>query len=196
MRYFLIPLIALLAFSCDMKKDKTASYYYDTDSLMKQQKKLLWERGAYIEKKARINGDVETANVSPDSLQAWNNEFQIFDKMNINKPVLNGVYEITEYDDKTSNLTVREYTTEKDKVEVTRLKIYYLKDINNLRFLEARYSEDNPIYKSQRDLKITFDDFTGVPLLHKYEVTGTQKMLMKDTVQFVIQAEVKFKTKE
>lgn len=184
-------IIALLAAGCDVKPDKKVSYYYDTDSLLLAQKKVLLQRGAAIQKKAKVGAKNEKATIEPDSVTAWEREFQIFEKININKPGLKDVYQVKEYDDIKSNLKIRAYTSSEEDVEVPYLKIYYLNEPTNLRKIEAKYVEANPIYRSQRYLEFTFDDHTGSPLLHKYRVRGSQKMIFKDSVSFEVNGKVK-----
>lgn len=188
--FILIILISLA--SCQMKPDKTVSVYFDTDSLMKQQKQLLYEKKASISKWAKVQGKSSEGNVSPDSLNAWDREFQILEKININKPALQGSYEVIVYDDPNSNLKVKEYSGVVDDLEVPYLKLYYLNTPDDLRIIEASYVENNPIYHSTRNLKFIFNDFTGSSLLHKYSIKGTQKMIFKDSVNFEVKAEIKF----
>lgn len=191
MKYLYIPFLLFLLASCNMKSEKKLSVYFDTDSLMHAQKDLLLEKKATIDKWATLEGNTSRGTVVPDSAKAWENEFQIFEKININKPGLKGVYTIREYDDDRSNLKIREYSTKKKNVDVPFLRLYYLDTPANLRKIEAQYRENNPVYKSKRHLEMIFDDFTGVALLHKYIITGTQKMVLKDSVKFEIKAEVK-----
>lgn len=186
MRHLLLAFFALSFASCHVKPDKKVAYYYDTDSLLRQQKKTLLQQQASILKNANIQGNKEQAIIKPDSTTAWDQEFQIFEKININKPVLKGVYDVKEYDDIKSNLKVKEYRASEKDVEVPFLRIYYLNEPANLRKIEAKYVENNPIYRSQRHLEFFFDDHTGSPLLRRYTVHGSQKMIFKDSVSFTI----------
>ena len=185
-----LALISGVMASCNTNPDQKVTYYFDTDSLMHIQRKMLYEQQASIKKRAVIKGEVEEAQVHPDSLKAWEHEFQILEMININKPVLKEAYSISEYADSQSNLTVREYKAVEDDLEVPYLKIYYLRQPEALRKLEAAYVERNPIYKSERKLSFTFEDFTGASLLHRYSIDGTQKMLLMDSVNFEITGEI------
>lgn len=190
MKNIFVVIILLVMVSCQMKPDKNVSLYFDTDSLMQEQKKLLYERKAQISKKASVKGQTSKGLVKPDSIQAWDQEFQFLEKININKPALRGAYEVKEYNDPSSNLKVREYSGTKEGLEVPFLKLYYLNTPDNLRVIEAEYVEDNPIYHSRRKLKFFFDDFTGTSLIHKYAITGSQKMILKDSVRFEVKGEI------
>lgn len=190
MRYLLVLVVTALA-GCHQKPETDVSYYYDTDSLMVAQKEQLLERNARIIKKAQIDEKEEQGKIHPDSSDAWSREFMLFEKININKPVLKDVYEVREYDDSRSNLKVREYYSDDEGTEVPYLKIYYLGTPANLRKIEAKYVENNPIYHSQRYLTFHFDDFTGLPLLHRYVVRGSQKMIFRDSVSFSITGQLK-----
>ncbi|ELR69778.1 hypothetical protein C900_04625 [Fulvivirga imtechensis AK7] len=190
MKYILFLLFVLALGACHVKPDKKVSYYYDTDSLLQQQKNILQQRHASILKTATIQGNKEKSTIKPDGSVSWDQEFQIFEKININKPVLRGVYDVKEYDDIRSNLKVKEYHTSEKDAEVLFLKIYYLNKPANLRKIEAKYVENNPIYRSQRHLEFLFDDHTGAPLLHQYTVRGSQKMIFKDSVLFTVTGKI------
>lgn len=192
MRNAIILCFAVLLISCNENVEKSVAYYYDVDSLMEKQKQVLGEKKAAIVKWAKVDNATAEATVTPDSLQAWNSNFQIFEKININRPALKGVYDLKEYDDPRSNLKIREYSSTKEGVEVPFLKLYYLESVENLKMIEARYIEDNPIFKAQRNLKFVFDDFTGQPLLKTFSIKGSQKMLLKDRVDFEVKGEIKF----
>lgn len=191
MKNILILFVLIGSASCQVKPDKAVSVYFDTDSLMKQQKQILYEKKASIYKRAKVEGRSSEGTVEPDSLDSWTREFQMLEKININKSALEGSYEVREYDDPHSNLKIKEYSGIEDDLEVPYLKLYYLNTPDNLRIIEAAYVENNPIYHSKRDLKFVFNDFTGSSLLHKYTIKGAQKMIFKDSVKFEIKAEVK-----
>ncbi|MBL6446126.1 hypothetical protein JMN32_07395 [Fulvivirga sp. 29W222] len=191
MKNLLILMLLFCLASCQTKPDRTVSIYFDTDSLMQRQKQLLYKGNAQISKWARVNDKTSEGTIKPDSVDAWDREFQMLEKININKSALQGYYEEKEYNDPYSNLKVKEYAGLSDDLEVPYLKLYYLDTPDNIRIIEAEYVENNPVYHSKRNLKFVFNDFTGSSLLHKYSVKGIQKMIFKDSVNFEIKAEIK-----
>ncbi|UII28152.1 hypothetical protein LVD15_06935 [Fulvivirga maritima] len=172
-----------------MKPEKEISYYYNIDSLMTAQKNLLIARGAVIHKSAIVAGDTATSTIEPDSA-VWDKEFKIFENININKPTLRGVYTQKDYQDSKSNLKIRSYSTNNEDVEIKYLKIYYLDDISNIKKVEAKYEEDNPVYHSARLLRFTFDDIKKEPVLTHYQIIGDQKTILRDPVKIKINSKV------
>ncbi|MBL3654642.1 hypothetical protein [Fulvivirga sediminis] len=175
-----------------MKPEKEISYYYNIDSLMAAQKHLLISKGAVIHKSAVVAGDTATSTIQPDS-SVWDKEFKIFENININKPTLRGLYTEKNDQDNKSNLKVRSYTTDNEDAEIKYLKIYYLDNLSNIKKVEAKYEEDNPIYQSARFLRLTFDDINKEAVLTKYQIIGNQKTILRDPVKIKINAKVTIK---
>lgn len=192
MKYLKILILSALVVGCSSDgKKKSVSYYYNLDSLLKSQKKLLFASKARLEKTAFVDNDSANNSYEPDTAQ-WNDELTFFDKMDINKPVLQGAYQSSITNDTKSNLTIRQFIPSKPKsVEVQYLKLYYLNDISNLKKIEALYTEDNPIYKSTRHFTLSFDEVGNELMLRSFKVSGGQKMLLKDTVQFEVLGKIK-----
>ena len=194
MRIYLIALILLGLASCDQLKvpDQNVSYYYNIDSLVNYQKKVLSDKKASLEKWAYVDNDTSSSTYTPDTTQ-WRDELSFFNKMNINKPVLQGVYQKKVSKDENSNLTVTSYIPDQPQdVEIKYLKLYYYKSLNDLKKVEAEFEEKNPIYSSIRQFTLNFDKNSDELLLTKFEVKGGQKMILKDSIQFKIEATVQY----
>jgi len=192
MKYIKILILSVLVIGCSSDgKKKSVSYYYNLDSLLKSQKKLIIAKKAKLEKSAFVDQDSASNTYEPDT-EEWSDELTFFNKMDINKPVLQGAYESSIVSDTKSNLTIRQYIPSKPKsVEVQYFKLYYLHDISNLKKIEALYKEDNPIYKSTRHFTLLFDEIGNELMLRSFKVSGGQKMLLKDTVQFEVLGKIK-----
>lgn len=177
--------ILVLTFSCTSSiKEKPINTYYDVDSLLNEQLQLLVAQDLSIEKQISIDGEQELDTVTFDSL-GWNNELAVFRIADINKPNLKGLYTATE--EKKDDQTIWRYTTEKPSLGIEYLYIYFTKN-QQLEKIEARYNEDNALYISERNLTLIFDPSSNN--LRGYTVEGSQKMVMKDPVEFRIQSQI------
>lgn len=192
MKYCLATIVSVMILGCSGNRpEDQVVYYYNLDSLLLAQKEILFEKKPTLEKWAYVDGDTSESTYEPDTTE-WKNELAFFSKMNINKPVLQDVYEINERKDDHSNLTIREYKAPESKdVEVEYFRVYYLNDILQLKKIEALYTEDNPIYKSRRNFKLEFTDTKEGARLNSFSVEGSQKMILKDSVKFKVIGQIK-----
>jgi hypothetical protein len=185
----LILFIIILS-SCSDLKPVEVEYYFDLNTLINNQIKMLTEDKAILEKRAIVNSDSAVTTFKPDSLE-WSNELQIFLDADINKPALKGQYVVTDQKDPKSNLKIRSYTTNSKKLAVDWLKVYYLDDISKIKKIEIGITEENSIFNSKKELKMEFDTVKDSFNLMLYSIEGFQKMILKDEVHFSIQGNVK-----
>lgn len=184
MRILTVLLLALCVSCTSSIKEKPINTYYDIDSLLNQQLSLLINADLSIEKQIFIDGEKELDTVSFDSL-GWNNELAVFRIADINKPNLKGLYVATE--ERSADQTIWRYTTKKPSLGIEYLLVYFSKD-QQVKKIEARYNEDNALYTSERNLSLIFNPKTK--LLSSYTVEGSQKMIMKEAVNFKIASEI------
>jgi len=183
-------LFAVLLFSffaCETAvREKPINEYYDVESLIDRQSKLLTELQPKVEKSIEVDGKKEKDTLEFDSL-GWKNELEVFKLADINKPTLFDAYEATE--EKTSDGKIWRYTTEKPSLGIEYLYVYFDND-SSVKKLEARYHENNALYISERNFEINFKKSEDLTVLDTYKIYGKQKMVMKDEVQFSIESEV------
>ncbi len=183
-------LIAILLSSCLKQPENVAINYFNLDSLLVEQKAHFMLNNMQLEKWAFVDEDTSQNTYTPDSL-GWKDELAFFNKMNINKPVLQGVYKESVENDVNSNLKVKSFIPQHGAdVEVQYLKLYYLNELSNLKKIEALYLENNPIYKSERKFTLLFEEKSGSSLIDRFFVEGSQKMILKDSVKFKIEGHI------
>ncbi|HEY5919702.1 MAG TPA: hypothetical protein VIU13_19920 [Chryseolinea sp.] len=182
-RLIVLILIGSL-FSCsDGKKTKAM---YPVDSLLQAQANYLSVKKAHLKKTVLLGGKEEEISLYPKDIIAWRNELEIFTALDvINKPINRSYYSIEDLSDSRSNLKVKSFTTTED-LPVRFIKIYYYQSPNKLRRLEAQFKESNSLYTSSRDLTMDFQQFGDTIVLTSYNISGGQKMLLDDTVQYHI----------
>jgi hypothetical protein len=66
------------------------------------------------------------------------------------------------------------------------VKFYYRSSPYELKKIESVFHEENALYDTRRNLLLEFDDISGTLLLSGYQLSGTQKMILNDTVNFSV----------
>ena len=184
MQRLLVLIFIGLLIACSEGK-KTAALY-PVDSLLNAQARYLSDKKAVLKKVVVLSGKEEEISLSPKDIIAWRNELEVFTALDvINKPINRRYYSIEDLSDSRSNLKVKSFATKED-LPVRFIKIYYYKEPNKLRRLEAQFKESNSLYNSSRDLAMDFQQFGDTIVLTSYNIVGGQKMLLDDSVQYRI----------
>jgi hypothetical protein len=188
---FICPWFFLL-FSCNRTNQQYDKPYFDFDSLVQAQVAELVKARSTIKKKSVINGKADDSSYVPDSVKIAN-ELDVFRQLDlINKPLYKSMYEIRDGEkDIKSNLLVRTYLA-KIPSPVPFVKFYYQPSPPILKKIESVFQEHNPLLDTRRTLMLAFDDGNGSVLISGYQMSGTQKMILNDTVHFSV--EVSFLT--
>jgi hypothetical protein len=171
--------------------EKTGEKYYDLDSLFQAQSQLLISEKARLRKSATLDKKKDTASFAPDSL-GWINEFGTLSTLAlINKPIYLGLYTIENEQDSKSNLHVLSYSVkEGKKVPVPFVKIYYLGSLNNIKRIEGVYNEENELFTGSQTLSIELQDVYNKTVMTSYIISGHQKMILADSVDFEIEGRI------
>lgn len=151
---------------------------------------LLSRAGARLEKKAGI-GDLQgPVVIKPDSA-GWSNELAVFRQLELaERPTNRDLYTVSDKDDSRSNLRIRSYVAE--GTPVPYIHFYYLNTMGDIRRIEAGYFESTLIYTSRRHLTLEFEKGARNNTLRRYSIDGYQKIMMADSVHFLVEAEVVF----
>jgi hypothetical protein len=159
---------------------------FAVDSLLNAQADRLSQRQTSVTKVMYLDQSRSEVTVKPGSIDDWKKELEIFAVLeSINKPINRDLYRAETYADARSNLTVAAITTDA-ALPVRQLKIYYQKTPAQIKRLEGEYRESNTLYKGIRFLKLEFEQVDELPLLTGYQITGGQKMVLSDSVQYSI----------
>jgi hypothetical protein len=183
--FFLIAVIACV--SCNQTNLKYDKPYFDFDSLINSQVSSLVKANASLSKTVSLDGRSDQSTMKIDSALLAH-ELDVFRQLDlINKPLYRDAYEISDGEkDSRSNLMVRQYKS-KNPSPVPFVNFYYQNDFLHLRKIESYYVENNTLYSTKRQLQLDFDDASGKLLLSRYVLTGTQKMILSDSVKFSIE---------
>lgn len=176
--FLLICFAACVPTSATIETDKK---YFDLIQFVNAQVNELNARKPQVKKKIFLGS--ETDEILSDTLN-WEKELALFREADINSPSFRDSYEIDEdklshsitYTAKESRLKVKEITiifdenSQIDKISVKQIKIFFL--------------EDNQLYELQRDLVMELKN----NLLSAYTIKGFQKVILKDSLIYQIEA--------
>lgn len=183
---FLITGCAFLLTACNRVNQQYDKAYFDFDSLINVQVAELIKSKVTLSKISVINGKRDSSSFVPDSLKLAN-ELDVFRQLDmINKPLYRTSYDVKEGEkDTKSNLLIRSYIA-KSPSPVPYVKFYYQSLSHDVKKMESFFREENALYNTSRNLTLLFDDSSGSPLLSGYQLSGSQKMILSDTVNFSV----------
>ncbi len=185
----LIFLIGIVSYSCS-DFDRNQLSLYSVDTLLQTQSKYLSERTAFLEKTTSLGLKHDTVKFSPKTKNEWINELEIFGILDIlNKPASRDFYKVENYPDNKSNLKVKSFTATKE-LPVKYLRLYYQGTEEKVRMIEAKYTESNLLYGSNRMFTMKFQPIDDTFILTSFEVVGDQKMFLGDSVKYTISGAV------
>jgi hypothetical protein len=193
MRNFVLAIIFLFLPACSQPGKEVTSdeKYFSLEKLVNEQVSLL-SAGAYqIRKTAFLNENQDEKILQPDSL-GWFSELKLFRDADINLPSLKDVYEMVEGPGElTSNLQEIDFIPVKEIQGVQYLKVYYAENPDDVRKIEARITEVNPLFRGETILKLELQrDGDNNLVLKSYEITGGQKMILLDSVEYKITGQI------
>lgn len=185
-----IAVVVIFLSGCISGKEE--SDFYPIDSLVIQQLTLLRDMKATLYKTASLKGEVDSVSYMPGDSISWGKELDIFIQLKeINKPVNHGSYLVDDnLLDPSSNLTVKAFTATEPELAVKYMKIFYQHSIDKPRRIEALFDEKNELYESSRLLSMEFRQINNKTVLTSYSIDGGQKMIMGDSVAFLIKGQI------
>jgi len=195
MRFFVGAVCFVLLVSCNRENLKYDKPYFDFDSLVDRQVHQIALLNARVIKKTFLNGKKDSTILLPDTTQ-WKHELDAFQQLDvINKPIFKGNYQHKENEDDHSNLLVRSYLFKpksKLKSPVPEVKFFYQDGYMRLKRIESVFNESNVLYSTSRKFTLEFEEQHGVAMISKYHVQGFQKMILSDSVSFLIEGKLQY----
>ncbi len=161
----------------------------DFDRLIDEQISELSKHRNTLEKEAEVDGHRSDSTLVPTE-EIWKGELAIFRQLGmINKPLHQGSYrQEGPLDDPRSNLKIQQYVSASSPLRV--LRIFYQESIEQVRRIEGTLNETNQLYHNERKLTLEFDEGNGKAVLTFYGITGRQKVVLRDTVRFSVNARI------
>lgn len=178
----------IIVLSCESPREEAG--FYAIDSLVNAQVNLLTDAKARLKKEVGLGEKMDTTTIIPDSI-AWVKELDIFRQLQIiNKPLNQKSYRVEDgLHDPASNLSIKAFTTS-DDLPVRFMRIYYQHSIDKPRRIDASYDVENRLYASARLISMEFRQVNNKTILNSYSISGGQKMVLGDSVNFFIKGRI------
>lgn len=154
---------------------KELQAYYDLDSLVDAQVRELHQGQHRLVKQVAMDSEREEKAIVPDSA-GWAREFIIVRDFNLNKPFYVGAYEVVHNGDTT------QYTLKKGEDAPVKQMSIIMGAEGLLAGISGTYQESNAVFDHTRHLQLSF--MAG--LLDEYSISGFQKMILRDSVNYRI----------
>nr|WKN38312.1 hypothetical protein K4G66_06300 [Tunicatimonas sp. TK19036] len=189
---FTIISLSACDYTTEVSEDLTQEPYFDLPSLVQQQLDRLDSLQPSVEVVAKINNQEEKEKVKKDST-GWAETLKLFSDADINRPVLQGSYIVSDSTDQQHHWSVRTYRAKQpQEVEVPYLTVYYQDSLTNVRRIETKFHEENLLYSTSRQLEMQFEPTNSGPRLVGYRSEGRQKMILRDSVHYQLQATLQY----
>jgi hypothetical protein len=157
--------------------------YYDVKGLLTQQVEQLAQRRAAVTKRVSLRGGaLETVRVPTVK---WADELQIFFQADINKAALRGAYRVDSAA-LPGGLLRRTYTRLPGQPNAPVARLTVVQQGAEARELAATIVQDNPLFSAQKQLRVQLQNGQ----LRSYEVVGTQKLVLFDTLRYTAAGQV------
>lgn len=157
--------------------------YFDVRGLLDAQVRQLAARRPGAIKHASLRGS------APETVQVpqvkWADELQIFYQADINKAALRGVYRLDSATE-AGGAVRRTYTAQPGRENAPVARLSVLSQGGQPQEVEATLRQDNPLFFGKKELHLTLQQGQ----LRSYSVSGTQKLVLFDTLRYSTTAEV------
>jgi hypothetical protein len=151
--------------------------YFDVKGLLTQQVAQLAQRRAAVTKRVSLRGHApETARVA--NVQ-WANELQIFFQADINKAALRGAYAVDSLALPDGRLRCT-YTRRSGQPNAPVARLTVVQRGATAQEIAATIVQNNALFSAQKQLRFQLENGQ----LRSYEVVGTQKLVMFDTLHY------------
>lgn len=157
--------------------------YFSVEDLIKKQEEILKEDSSLIVKKEIEFGT--TKEIVFDSLINWEQELSVYASSDINKPILIGLYDVTEEKISSTESKTTYRTTSSDLV-VQKLTV--TSNNGNPTKVVVNQTTENFLYKTQRTLTLKLKENQ----LITYQVQEAQKLLFRDPVEYQLTAQLSY----
>jgi hypothetical protein len=151
--------------------------YFDVKGLMEKQVEQLAQRRAAVTKQVSLRGNpTETVRVPAVK---WADELQIFFQADINKAALRGAYAVDSVALPGGQLR-RTYTRLPGQPNAPVSRLTVVQQGAEPQQLDATIVQSNPLFSAQKQLRLQLQNGQ----LRSYEVVGTQKLVLFDTLRY------------
>jgi hypothetical protein len=151
--------------------------YFDVKGLVTQQVEQLAQRQAAVTKQVSLRGNA-TETVRVPAVK-WADELQIFFQADINKAALRGAYAVDSVM-LPGGVLRRTYTRLPGQANAPVEQLTVLQQGAVAQEVAATIVQSNPLFSAQKQLRFQLQNGK----LSRYEVVGTQKLVLFDTLHY------------
>ena len=157
--------------------------YFDVKGLLTRQVAQLSQRRAAVTKRVSLRGGAaETARVPA---VRWADELQIFFQADINKAALRGAYAVDSVALPDGRLR-RTYTRRPGQPNAPVARLTVVQRGAEPEEVAATIVQSNALFSARKQLRVQLQHGQ----LHRYEVVGTQKLVLFDTLRYAAAGQV------
>ncbi|GAB3962069.1 hypothetical protein GCM10028805_62290 [Spirosoma harenae] len=184
--FFSILLLASLGLSSctDSTQQTQPAIYYDVLSFVKRQIADLSDQKPLVNKSVAIN-EKQNQQITHDI--NWERELELFTQADINKPALQGSYQIIRPDSLTYQYLLKDST---EHLIVRSLFVKLDSLTRQPRRIEASLYTSNPLYTSKRNLLLESGPKGEQWRVQHYKLSGYQKLPYFDKNEFLVEGKV------
>ncbi|WP_156176024.1 hypothetical protein [Hymenobacter terrenus] len=157
--------------------------YFDVKGLLTQQVEQLAQRHAAVTKRVSLRGN------PPEMVRVptvkWADELQLFFQADINKAALRGVYAVDSVA-LPGGLLRRTYTRRASQLNAPVVRLVVVQQGAIAQEVTATIAQNNPLFSAQKQLRFQLENGQ----LRHYEVVGTQKLILFDTLHYAAAGQV------
>ncbi len=151
--------------------------YFDVKGLLTQQVARLEQRHAAATKHVRLRA--ETPEIVRVPTVKWADELQIFFQADINKAALRGAYTVDSVALPGGTLR-RTYTRRPGQPNAPVARLVVVQQGAEPQEIAATIVQNNALFSAQKQLRVQLEHGQ----LRRYEVVGTQKLVLFDTLRY------------
>lgn len=187
----LASLLALLLAGCTSNDTAPATgaprrpLYFDVKGLVEGQIQQLTARKAAVTKQVSLRGGAPETAVVPTV--KWADELQLFLQADINKAALRGAYAVDSGRVSEAGVQQRRYTRRPGFDNATVEELIVQTKAGQAVAISARIKQQNALFLAQKQLRMRLVDGQ----LSDYGVSGTQKLVLFDTLHYATAARVR-----
>jgi len=190
--FLTISIAAIFFSSCNLAPEKENATlknneYFDIEEFIDHQIDLLNSLDIKLSKTVMLNNKKETKILEHID---WKKELVLFKELNVNKLSVRDSYEEDIISDPVNKTLVKNYTPLDPELKIKFLKIV-LSVNNEVNSIEGRLFDENALYKSEKQLKLTCKQgMGGEVIIDNYEISGYQKIILMDAFYYEIRSEI------
>ena len=160
--------------------------YFDVAGLIAQQVGSLSQTKPRLNKATELDETTDQFVETPDA-ESWEQELKFFAELDLNQSILLDAYH-TESSQQ-GDTTVLRYTPKQTRRSgVQWLEVYTVNDLPQR--VAAATRDKNALYRTGRELRLQLEPAGDTVRITDYQITGFQKMILKDSVSYRIEGVV------